>query len=138
MGGGGFATAVSCIDGRVQEPLTRWIRERFGVEHVDMVTEPGPDLFVATSDEEGLTPLLERIRVSRRAHASSTVVLAGHLDCAANPVSAEEHGRQLEPAAALLAERLPGMRIVTVLVTGCGDRGCLEVSVVGASPSHTP
>lgn len=34
---GTFATAINCIDGRVQAAVTRWIQQTYGVEHVDLV-----------------------------------------------------------------------------------------------------
>ena len=36
-----FCTAVNCMDGRVQLPVTSYLQERFNVEHVDSITEPG-------------------------------------------------------------------------------------------------
>jgi len=38
-----FATAINCMDGRCQLPVIEWMKKRYGVEYVDMITEPGPD-----------------------------------------------------------------------------------------------
>ena len=40
---GKFATSVSCIDGRIQIPLAKWIKENYSVDYVDTITEPGVD-----------------------------------------------------------------------------------------------
>ncbi|MEX2621008.1 MAG: carbonic anhydrase [Egibacteraceae bacterium] len=42
-----FATAITCIHGRVHAPVTEWIRQRFGVDHVDLITAPGADAVCA-------------------------------------------------------------------------------------------
>ena len=47
MSEGKFATSVSCIDGRIQIPLTNWIKENYSVDYVDTITEPGDDKNIA-------------------------------------------------------------------------------------------
>ena len=42
-----FATAISCMDGRVQDPISRYIKEKFNVDYVDTITEPGPNKIIA-------------------------------------------------------------------------------------------
>jgi hypothetical protein len=38
-----FAMAIHCIDGRVQIPVIEWLRRQYGMEYIDMITEPGPE-----------------------------------------------------------------------------------------------
>ena len=40
MAKGKFATSVSCMDGRIQIPLTNWIKENFSVDYVDTIKNP--------------------------------------------------------------------------------------------------
>ena len=47
MGGKTFATAINCMDGRVQEQVTLLIKESTGVDYVDMITVAGPDKVLA-------------------------------------------------------------------------------------------
>jgi hypothetical protein len=42
MSHGSFATAINCMDGRTQIPVTDYVRKKYKVEYVDMITEPGP------------------------------------------------------------------------------------------------
>lgn len=93
-----FAVAVTCIDGRTHEPLVRWVRERFHAQHVDLVTQPGADAALARCVSGICDGIRDRMCVSVTAHASRVVVIAGHDDCAANPVSAEEHRRDIVEA----------------------------------------
>ena len=43
MAEGKFATSVSCMDGRIQIPLNKWIKENYSADYVDTITEPGVD-----------------------------------------------------------------------------------------------
>ncbi|WP_233558839.1 carbonic anhydrase [Micromonospora radicis] len=128
-----FATMVTCIDGRIQRPLDEWVRQRLGVEYLDTITEPGPESMLATTDERQLGVLLAKVAVSRRAHGSATLVIAGHADCAGNPVSADEHRDQLRRSLLRLTGRLPGTRILAVHAARCGER-CWAPELVAETP----
>ena len=41
-----FATALNCMDGRVQNTVTEWTKKHFNVTFVDAVTEPGIDSII--------------------------------------------------------------------------------------------
>lgn len=98
-----FATAINCIDGRTQQPVSDWIKEHYPVQFVDMVTEPGADGALA-SGEAGLRERLKaKVQISVDAHHSRLVVVAGHHECAANPVSREEHYTHIRNAARRIA-----------------------------------
>jgi carbonic anhydrase len=90
-----FATAITCIDGRVQRPVSDWMRLHVNVHHVDLITEPGPDKVFS----DGVAPLIEemmrKVSFSVRHHFSEVVALVGHDHCAANPASREEHIEQI-------------------------------------------
>jgi hypothetical protein len=93
-----FGTAINCIDGRVQEPVTRWLKETYLLDYVDMVTEPGPDAALASGSAEAVEALRAKVAVSLTAHGSNVVAIAGHHDCAGNLVSREEHLEQIRRA----------------------------------------
>lgn len=38
-----FVTAINCMDGRVQEPVIKWMKEKYNATYVDMITEAGPN-----------------------------------------------------------------------------------------------
>ncbi len=41
-----FATALNCMDGRVQDTVAEWAKQHFNVTYVDAVTEPGIDSII--------------------------------------------------------------------------------------------
>lgn len=91
-----FATAINCMDGRVQEPVAKWIKERFEVDYVDMITEPGADKLLSEGLAEKIEAIRQKAMISVNVHKSRIIVIAGHIDCAGNPVSKEKHLEQIK------------------------------------------
>ncbi len=82
-----FATAINCMDGRVQLPVIKWISERYDVDYVDMVTEAGPVKVLADNGDAVLQESIrKRVEISVNKHRSKIVALVAHFDCAGNPV----------------------------------------------------
>ncbi len=99
MQGKKFATAINCIDGRVQEQVTLLIKESTGADYVDVITVAGPDKVLG---QEAQTPEIELIKekvlISRNKHRSSTIFIAGHHDCAGNSVDEQNHIQDIKKA----------------------------------------
>ncbi len=89
MSEGKFATSVSCIDGRIQIPLAKWIKENYSVDYVDAITEPGIDKNI--TKDSIVESIKSKAIISIHAHKSELIVFSGHYNCAANPFSDEEH-----------------------------------------------
>lgn len=81
-----FATAINCIDGRVQMPVIEYIQKHFGVQYVDMITEEGPNKILSeNSDIIRVGSILRKVRISVERHDSKLIAITGHYDCANNP-----------------------------------------------------
>src|SRR5688500_20180466 len=85
-----FATAITCIDGRVQRPVTDWVKLHVNVDHVDLITEPGPDKVFSAGPNELVQDMMRKVSFSVRHYFSKVVILSGHDTCAAKGVSREE------------------------------------------------
>ena len=114
MAKGKFATSVSCMDGRIQTPLTNWIKENFSVDYVDTITEPGIDKLIA--DNTDLESIKTKVAISINKHESELIVVSGHYDCAGNPVSNEEHITQIKKGIEVISSWNLGVKIVGVWV----------------------
>ena len=114
MAKGKFATSVSCMDGRIQIPLTNWIKENFSVDYVDTITEPGIDKLVA--DNTDLESIKIKVGISINKHESELIVVSGHYDCAGNPVSNEEHITQIKKGMEVISSWNLGVKVVGVWV----------------------
>jgi len=86
-----FGTVLNCIDGRTQIPIIQWMKENFGVDYVDLITEPGMDKVLSQGDYSNVYRIKNSVITSISAHDSHIVAVAGHYDCAANPVNDQIH-----------------------------------------------
>lgn len=102
MSGLTFGVAVTCIDGRVQRPITYWIRERYGLDYVDIVSEPGPDKLLAEGWPSDVVSIKNKVAFSVTHHRSGLIAISGHHDCAGNPATPEEHLAQIRRAMRLI------------------------------------
>jgi hypothetical protein len=105
------------MDGRVQYPVNDYLRARYGVDHVDVVSEAGPILYLSdkrgTSEEESI---LRRVDVSVQCHKSVGIAVVGHWDCTGNPVSEEQQKRQIEESIVYLRGIYTAIQIVGLWV----------------------
>ncbi|MBT9174803.1 MAG: hypothetical protein DDT22_00465 [candidate division WS2 bacterium] len=91
-----FATAINCIDGRVQEPVIKFLKEKYGVAYVDMITEPGPEKVLSVNiDFLTIEALRKKVEISLFKHDSKLVSVVGRYDCAGNPVDKDEQVAQI-------------------------------------------
>jgi len=98
-----FATAINCMDGRIQLPVIQHVRETRGVDYVDMITEPGPDGILGDKKDDALIESIRRrVEISVRKHGSRYVAIVAHHDCAGNPVDPKVHLAQVERAVGLV------------------------------------
>jgi len=75
------------MDGRVQIPTSNWLKEKFKVDYVDTITEPGPiKILSENKDAFSLESIKRRVSISVNKHGSRIIAVLGHHDCAGNPV----------------------------------------------------
>lgn len=98
-----FGTAIICIDGRIQNPVSEWLKREYALDYVDIVSEPGVDRELAHGWMKVLD-LKAKAQISAQAHGSRIVAIAGHESCAANPVSQAEHQQQITRAVEVVHE----------------------------------
>jgi hypothetical protein len=91
-----FATAINCMDGRVQIPVIEWLIRQCRVDYVDMITEPGPERLLAEGkDKVTIESIQKKLKISESRHNSNLVAIAGHHDCAGNPADKETQLEQI-------------------------------------------
>jgi hypothetical protein len=79
------------MDGRVQLPTIAFLKKRFNVDHVDMITEAGTNHMLGQlTDYSLLQSVFDRLRLSIKHHDSVGIAIVGHFDCAGNPAGKEE------------------------------------------------
>ncbi len=112
-----FATAINCMDGRVQLPVITYLQDRFDAEYIDTITEPGPIRILAEqSDQSQLASILSRIEISIQKHGSRHIAIIGHHDCAGNPVSKEKQIGQIHKAVAFIRQEYPKVEVMGIWI----------------------
>ena len=130
MATGVFATAITCIDGRTQAPVSEWVRQNAHADFVDTVTWPGPDSMLTSAPQAILDEVRRMVAISVNAHGSAFVVIAGHYDCAAFPTDRERHIAAIRDAVAVIASWGLPVRVAGLWVN---DQWQIEVVSYGGS-----
>lgn len=100
-----FFTAVGCMDGRVQDVIATFGREKFRAMYPDTITEAGivGSLAKDPIDEKLLEVLkFKVVDVSIGKHHSSGIIVHGHSECAGNPVSDDQQKKEIEISVKLI------------------------------------
>ena len=87
-----FGTAINCFDGRTQEPVIDFMKQKYGIDGVDMVTFPGVDGVASSLGNFNTIALIRNaVSISIEKHGSRIIAVVGHFDCAGNPGNREHH-----------------------------------------------
>ena len=112
-----FAAAINCMDGRVQIPVIEWLKRQYGVDYVDMITEPGPERLLAEGkDQTAIESIKKRLGISINCHDSSLVAIVGHRDCAGNPADEETQLEQILTAIKTIESWNSGIQVIGLRV----------------------
>jgi hypothetical protein len=105
------------MDGRIQEPIIKFIKENYDVEYVDTITEAGPNKILAEhQNKELLYSILSRLNISIEKHRSRLMFISGHHECAGNPVEEEIQKEQIKKSVIHLEKTYPGLEVVGLWV----------------------
>lgn len=112
-----FCTAITCIDGRVQLPVIGYLKQRFNVDYVDIVSEPGPNRILGKAAQSSLSELIfQRVKISVERHGSVGIAVVGHHDCAGNPWDKDEQDADTRAAMACVSKRFPHLPVIGLWV----------------------
>ena len=108
-----FCTSIHCMDGRIQEPLIKHLKDNYRITYVDTITEPGPCKILAENEDEDLiNSIMKRVRISIKKHGSNLIAISGHYNCAGNPCDEETQKKQIKESIKQLKYNYPEMKIV--------------------------
>jgi hypothetical protein len=94
-----FGTAINCIDGRTQEPVINFMKKKYDIDGVDMVTFPGADgIFSVRENLDNIEIIRRSVSISIEKHHSQIIAIVGHFDCAGNPGDKEHHYAHIRKA----------------------------------------
>ncbi len=112
-----FCSVISCMDGRVQLPVIKYLQKRFNVDYVDSITEAGPNLILSEGKNiDSIQGILKRLEISVEKHNSVGIGIVGHHDCAGNPSSQDNQMMQIQNAIKLLRQQYDNIDIIGLWV----------------------
>ncbi|SIS57279.1 carbonic anhydrase [Salimicrobium flavidum] len=111
-----FATAINCMDGRVQLPVIHWMKEKYGVDYIDMITEAGPNKTLLEGSSSQLEEIKKKVLVSTEKHDSKVIAVAGHHDCAGNPVDRPQKEKEIRRSVELIEKWELGATVLGLYV----------------------
>ena len=100
-----FYTAINCMDGRIQESVANYIKNKYNVLFVDMITGSGPVKILSNKETENLESIISCIDISLKKHKSKGIAIVAHYDCAGNPIADEEQKKLLQKAVIFLENK---------------------------------
>lgn len=112
-----FACAINCMDGRIQDAVRNYMKERYGVDHVDMVTEPGPNKILAENTDSAVVEnIKKRVDISVQHHGAKVIAVVGHFGCAGNPVEKDQHVEHLVQAREMISAHYKDTEVIGLWV----------------------
>lgn len=105
-----FATAVGCMDGRIEIPIEEYAIKKFGVVYVDNITEAGLVGVLASGKMNKIveSSLENKLAISIGNHHAKGIVVHGHQECAGNPVDDEMHKKHIVKSVAMIRSLIEG------------------------------
>jgi hypothetical protein len=105
------------MDGRVQEPIIQFLKNRYNVSYVDCITEVSPCRILSDdSNEKAIKLIVSKIAISLHHHRSRLIALSGHHDCAGNQSDRIRQIEQMHKGKHLLNEHFPDVDIICLWV----------------------
>jgi carbonic anhydrase len=112
-----FCTVITCMDGRIQKPMMEFVARNYGYDLPDTITDPGPVKAMSDGDATAyFSRICKCIDISVQAHGSKHIFIAGHHDCAGNPVPREVQEEQLRLAARRVRAAYPNCDVDIVYI----------------------
>ena len=112
-----FFTSIGCMDGRVQDVIAKFGKEKFGAEYPDTITEAGLVGQLVKKDASLIESLkFKVVTVSLGKHNAKGVIVHGHAECAGNPVEDQKHKEDIRNSVEIVKSLVGEISIVGVFV----------------------
>ena len=107
-----YCTSIHCMDGRIQEPIQKYLKKHYGIKYVDTITEAEPCKILSENKNQILiNSILERIQISINYHKSKLIFMSGHYDCVGNRCSEDDHKEHIKITVEYLKNLYPELEI---------------------------
>lgn len=112
-----FFTVVGCMDGRVQDVVAEFGRQKFGAKYPDTITEAGLVGKLPLKDQALLDAVkFKVVDVSIGKHHARGVIVHGHAECAGNPVDDERQRDDIKKSVEVMKTLVGSVPVIGVFV----------------------
>ena len=112
-----FAASICCMDGRIQLPIIAFLKKKYGVDYVDIISAPGPIKYLNGNVNHAVVETIKkRVKISAEKHRAKVIAISGHFDCAGNPVDKRRQLAQIEGSVKLVESWGYGLQIIRLWV----------------------
>lgn len=98
----------------MQLPVLNWIRKKYNIDFVDVVTAAGIDRLIASQDNIGT--IIKSVNISINTNKSTRIFIVAHHDCRGNPVDKKTHREHIIKSVKCLKSHWPELEIVGLWV----------------------
>jgi hypothetical protein len=95
-----FATAINCMDGRIQIPISQWLKANYSIEYIDTITDHGIVKLFSNVDE--VAKIKSKVTLSIEQSNSEIILVSAHHDCEGNSVQKDEQISQVKSAMSVI------------------------------------
>lgn len=112
-----FATAISCMDGRIQKCVNDYVSTQSKAKYVDTITLTGPCKVISDNKLHGVIEDMKfRLNISINVHNSTFIAVVGHFDCASVIEDDERHKQYLLNSSRILQQWYPNVVVEALWV----------------------
>ncbi|MCP4092671.1 MAG: hypothetical protein GY747_04400 [Planctomycetes bacterium] len=109
-----FCTAITCMDGRIQDSVADFLRGYYKAQWVDTVTEAGPVGALSEGNPQTTRSVCDRVSISVEKHDSAGIGVIAHEGCAAVPLPREEQIPMALNTAERMRKKFPSMEVIAL------------------------
>lgn len=112
-----FATAISCMDGRIQKCVNEYVSNQSNAKYVDTITLAGPSKIINDKQSGGVIEDMKfRLHISINQHGSKYIAVVGHYDCAGVQEDDETHKKYVLNSSRVIREWYPNITVEALWV----------------------
>jgi hypothetical protein len=91
-----FGVAYSCVDGQARDATIPKLKSRFGLDHIDEITDLGIVGVLANASKEQLVTFKHKAEALIKGHEAEVLYIVAHSDCLGNPLPYEVQTLQVK------------------------------------------
>lgn len=104
------AVCLNCIDGNVQLPVASWIKNRYQIDCVDMITEPGI-VCVLSNLDQSIDEINKKVRHCLETGSVTKLFISGHEHCDFCGIDDAQQKHQVSSAILRVQKDFPGLDV---------------------------